>query len=321
MSRSSADWKYERARTRRLESEGKKRRHEGNAYMFIDDVRLWIMPIRVGRDEHPFSARLEPAAPEWEKALMDALDHKEYPRSLAEVVCDFLQDLAVRLAYDGRALYEIIQGPASANRQIPFYLAPFSSEGVRRTRRHYIQEGNVLSTQNAQYEHVKVQIPVEDVWELRLPESVGSSRVQRDMLEVISQLSPYPPDWVQKEWAANESKTGYEFAHHRTETEVLLARATKGWYWDARMTWKDSVLEYYEVYRMLMFRSALAKIREHMVRSMNQLLRRLGCASSLVIRGVPTSEELAHIFRELEAGRLSYAAVLQQSATSPKAKE
>lgn len=316
--RRATDWSRSARKALRLRGKRDEARHQGNAYMFVDDVRIWIMPIRLGRGGQRFKARLEPASAEWEAALADALSHKSYSDSLSDACCDFFQDLAVQLASCGRSLYEIIRAPEHNERgPWPFRLSWFSDEGVRRRGELYVQEGEALSVETAGYEHAKVEIPAGDVWEVRLPDSIGSWREQGRLLELLGQLNPYPPEWLRREWAANTNQSGYEFAHHKRETDVLLAQVSGAWKWDARMTWKDNVLEYYEVYRMLMFRTALARLREHMLLRMNELLRRLGCGSVLVFEGIPTSAELVLIARELHDGRVSYETVLKSSTTSP----
>jgi hypothetical protein len=57
--------------------------------------------------------------------------------------------------------------------------------------------------------------------------------------------------------------------------------------------------------RRLQWKRAQALLREHLISELNELLRRLGIGSQLVVAGLPTAEGLAQTIRKLQRGEMS----------------
>jgi len=294
-------------------------RREGNAHMLRQDVDLGIMPIGGRSRSRPqFAVELRPDDGLAVDLLTEALGGDIPGDSLTETVCDFVRDVASSLVWEGRTLYEVVWGPPHAKdgTRRRFFLAHFPIWGVVRKQGSYIQGGSVLSMKTGQTEVRTASIPERDVLNIALPSFLGSAPVQPRFLSLLGRMYPYPPDWVLREWSGEVANSGYAFEKHRRETEILVANVTKPWGWDGRWAWRDHSLEYFQVFRALIFRRSLARLREHIIGQVNQVLRRLDFRTGIELVGLPSSAEVEDVIAELHAGRIDFKTALDRSSFS-----
>ena len=75
----------------------------------------------------------------------------------------------------------------------------------------------------------------------------------------------------------------------------------------------DGTTDFYLFAQTLRFRRAQALLREQLVRDINELMRRLGFNASLVVQGLPTSDEISALLARLQAGEIDFAQAMRQS--------
>ena len=66
-------------------------------HMFIEDVKLRIMPIGGRASKKEFNISLEPPDPKVQKIIENAISPDKYHHELAGIICDFVADCSVHL--------------------------------------------------------------------------------------------------------------------------------------------------------------------------------------------------------------------------------
>jgi hypothetical protein len=64
---------------------------------------------------------------------------------------------------------------------------------------------------------------------------------------------------------------------------------------------------------VLRFRRAQALVREQIIHDINGLVRRLGVDAQVSIRGLPTSDEIAQLARDLQDGKIEFSRAAEGS--------
>jgi hypothetical protein len=95
-------------------------------------------------------------------------------------------------------------------------------------------------------------------------------------------------------------------------SEIYYDRITQTWGWNRRDWTQERSTEFFNFYRTITFRWAQAVLREHIIKEINDLLVRLNIGSMIVISGLPTSDEILEIRKEMLDGRISFGKAFDQ---------
>jgi hypothetical protein len=85
----------------------------------------------------------------------------------------------------------------------------------------------------------------------------------------------------------------------------MVAWATRNWGWPGRGSWQEHTTEFYQIFRYARFAIAKAKLRDHIISKLNDLLEREQLSCRIQIGGVLAPEALERLLSDLLAGRTS----------------
>lgn len=283
----------------------------GHAFLLARDIPLGILPIRGTRDRPEFSVDLVPANSECEVRLCRLLDIGQYEQhSLDEALIEFAETAANYIGYFGEVYFEIIFDAEGE----PLQLDPLPPGRILRLPGRYVQ---VIGKQdrNALGVNRNAVIPADRLWRLALPRSLGSARQHRRLLRRLERLSPPMPEFALESGDIGQS-VGFEFAAMRDASDRLQERATSRWGTVPSIQRPiGASTEYFFIARRLAFLHAQAKLREHMVDRLNELLRRLEIPNAIAVSGIPTAADIATTLEQLHRGEVSFAEALDATRT------
>ena len=287
--------------------------HEFYPRMFIEDVKLRIMPIggRASREE--FNISLEPPDPKVQKIIEAATSPDKYHHELASVICDFIADCTVNLLIYETVTYEIVYLSEPKNGEMVGFelvqINPFT----------LVQRGNSL-LQFLPDQHVKqlrkrscIELKPERILTFKLPVKIQGEMDQ--IMESMRILSLTSPDFFMKELAAGFRKTPYDVTKHNHLRNVSLAKITKDFGWDARNSFEKEASEYYLIYRYLKFEQFRIELRNGILDTLNAGLKlvgkQLGFKTKILVNGLPTLDNVQTVFNHLTKGDIPFGEILE----------
>lgn len=286
--------------------------------MFLEDVRLQVMPIGGRSDKRTnFSIDLDPEDASLRAIIIDAIESENYYRthSLTEAMCEFIENVSWLLAIYGRTHYEIVEWKGFSDSghiredkidtasQKRFHLTYIPGRVIR-LGHIYLQ----ILPRSEWSAHMKrfIPVPKANIWEIWLPEMLGSPHHQRTMLRSLSRSSTLIPDFVMESMQKGEQVTGFNFLDYNRQQGIVVTREAAHWGWNGRDLWNEYTTQYFRIYRQVKFEYSLAILREHVLSSLNSLLSRLGFSSRLVIYDLPTAQEINDLIERLRQGQVSF---------------
>ena len=288
-------------------------------HMFIEDVRLYVMPIGgESRTRPDFSIELVPDIPAARNIITYAFaprDYYHYSSEVTKAISGFIQENASNLAYEGVLYYEIAKGewPTGA-------VEPRESENGSRFKEAFKPlyiPGRVIRLANYYLQIVPpaewartgkkiAAIPASDVWSLRIPSELGGPRKLGTLLKTLVRASTPLPDFASEAMKRLSEIRDFSLGSFHRQQHLAVASESASWGWPARALWRESTLEYFHYYRHLRFALSMAILREHIIASINDLLDRIGFPSRLVLKGLPTPNEIKSYIVKMEKGVMTF---------------
>jgi hypothetical protein len=276
-------------------------------HMFAEDIHNGIMGFRFGLDEGRHIVRIE-GDPAGKKALGTICgslsDYERY--DIAENVQSAVESIATRLAWYGKAIYEICNEegivalasvPPYRLHRIPGGFVQFISKKEQRwagTRRYaFLPEGSA--------------------WVVRLPRPLGTPKAHQGLLAELTAVSKTAPEFWIQELNAGKTKTQFPFSDYNRNRDAYIARITSRWGWNRRDSSGTNHTEFFYFFRSLRFRQAQAFIRDHIIDDLNRLMVRLGINACIKLEGFRTATEIQNLIDGAVAGSLHYADALRQA--------
>jgi len=291
---------------------------------FIEDVRTHVMPIG-GRSRSRPDFCIELVPPDkvvdeiLRRAFAERLDYSI--QGLTEAISGFIENHTPMLCLRGRIHFEIANLVFEEEKRMTTkHQEPTGS--ARLQFRPVLIPGRVIDLAVVHMQLIPVQkwdragrpfniIPSRSVWTISIPGELGTPRKQRRMMRNLIRLSAPTPPFVEEGLRRLENIQDFSHGEFHEAQVRALARTTALWGWTARTLWQESALEYYLAYRHLRFAHAMAILREHMIASINTLLRRLSISSQLLVKGLPTASQISKLLKRMEAGEMSFTDVYE----------
>lgn len=278
-------------------------------HMFIEDVHIAVMPIG-GRTEKrtDFSVTFQGEPIECERAkdlCLSLSRHRRY--SDKELMCDVVDQITQYLAWYGRAVCEIIRDTDEIGKT---YLLHFTPQRLYRIPGHYVQW--VPSGDYELWKKRFIVIPSKDVWEISIPLILGGASSYRKILSGLRRFEHLGPRFWRGDLEKQKLTKHYDFMEYVRNSEIYYDRITQTWGWNRRDWTQERSTEFFNFYRTITFRWAQAVLREHIIKEINDLLVRLNIGSMIVISGLPTSDEILEIRKEMLDGRISFGKAFDQ---------
>lgn len=96
--------------------------------------------------------------------------------------------------------------------------------------------------------------------------------------------------------------------------ELYNSKVTRLWGWDRRDHSQKHWNEYYFFHRFVRFRWAKTLLREHVLRELNVLLERLEIDARVLVKGLPSSEDVLKIQEQMRNGEISFSEAVEASS-------
>lgn len=268
-------------------------------HMFTEDVPLAITPFRV-RNSDDFRVEIIGDAEDHSKTIAVLQSIQEYEQhATSEIVSGAIQEIARRLAWQGRSIYEIIR---DNNGELRLQLA--TSERLVVLPWVAVQ---FVPRADWKYWHSKLLTAApQNIWKISIPGALGGFRGYRRILRKLGKSDRIAPQFWHRDLQQGRVNQTFDFSDFRRTTEISEARATRVWGWPRRDFGSENWTEIALFYRILTFRWAQAKLREHIICEINSLLRRLQIHNEIQISGLPSSTDIAGHREAMMGGTMSF---------------
>lgn len=279
-----------------------------DVHMFTEDIHLAIMPIGGRTDKQKeFAVEFQGEAPDCERAKEIVGELGEFNRhDTAGMVCDAVENIARYLAWDGQAVFEIIED----GEQI--YINSFTTKNLFKLFNWYLQ---IIPPSDWDFWKRKLTfVSKKKIWKVEIPHELGGARGYKKVLRKLRKYNHLGPDFYRQDLERGITAKGFDFLEYVRSSEIYFNRVTHTWGWNRRDLSQDKCTEFYSFYKMLSFRHAQTILREHIIDEINRLLSKLSIKCNLMVTGLPTAEEILRIRNEMQKGELSFAAVSDKIA-------
>jgi hypothetical protein len=273
-----------------------------NVHMFVEDVHLSVMPIG-GRTQkrQNFTVTLHGEKEECERASNLIGEFGEFDKyDLAGMVCDAIENIAKRLAWEGRAVYEIIPDKAGV-----MHVHGFASKRLIRLPGWFLQ---IIPRGDWQLWGKKwVIIPVSKIFYLEMPMVLGGYKGYKRILKGLRRFEHIGPPFWRRDLESGIQSRAFDFQRYVRSSEIYYGRITRAWGWNRRDWSQERSMEFFNFYKMVTFHWAQSVLREDITAEVNRLLSRLSIVCEMKVTGLPTSSEILKIRRELQEGTITFA--------------
>jgi len=126
------------------------------------------------------------------------------------------------------------------------------------------------------------------------------------MLSSFVKSSVPLPRFVRDEMERLGGFQEFSFQEFHRQRMLSLASETANWGWHARDLWHNDALEYFRIYRQLRFARSMAILRDHLVFSINELLRRVRFPARIIVQGLPTYRDIEGMIDALAKKEISF---------------
>lgn len=270
-----------------------------NIHMFVEDISH-PMPFRLGRKKS-FSVRLSGPDTERRKALqvLDGLSEHS-GNSPEDKLCRAVNTLAKRIAWEGRAQFELIPQEdgttffhwVTAKRLFRFagfavqYLAPedrkfWKSTALRR-------------------------VPLSALWHIDVPREMGGRLGYRHLLSNLKKFDNLGPPFLSFGARRAENPRNFDINEYARTNNVFRYKAAHAWGWNCRDWSTDRTTEFYNLYRGAAAEKAKRVFRSHIISQINNLLARLEIDCTISVEGLPSAADAQQMQDELVTGELSF---------------
>ena len=304
---------YKRLKTPRVAKSFSKLReevnHNLNLSMFIENTRLWIMPIGGESDHVPnFAVKIqgkhsdEPRVLAILESLTRRYQQKWYSRPpLEKLLSDAVEAIALELVWEGRSVRKIFWDKRNNG---VYRLHKFAYQWLFRVFGRYIR----ILPQTHRHLHDKPHdsITETNIWDIVMPEKLGGYQGHRAMLKKLVRFPDIVPSFLVHTVSQHEWPTDFSAKHYARESKLFVARTTAEWGWNQRDYSSENWSEFYSMYRSVTLKWAQACMREHIFSELNQLFRRLDIEAEILVRGLPTAWEILRIRKQMCEGKISF---------------
>jgi hypothetical protein len=286
------------------------------SHAFIRDVSEDIMPAGdIIQSRKSLAIKLSPGEKVEEQKifyLFRTRDTNDYA-GFEQAISDFIRSMAWILAHSGQVHYEIYSTLLEAEdhykgspiQQLDTtYTLGYIPGKVIRVGTHYLQLIPLEARQQLQRKIIPIRSS--NVWRVQLPSALGNVHTQQRLLDILAVGSTSLPQFVVNDINRNSKNRVFDSTHFYTQKYVRMTRTLRRWGWNPDTMSSTNSLEYFWVYRKLRFAVALTLLRDHIVLSINDVLRYLKFQSQLILEGFPTVASIENTISQLHKGEIQF---------------
>lgn len=280
--------------------------------MLIEDVANHLIPS--SSHNTAFQVTLEPKDTKAEKLIAVALNRDDYHTDLISATRNFFVQCAQTVMAFGEASYEIVylsnpDDGAVVEFQLVF-IQPLTVMLRRGQLVQYIPAEVARARNGSQY------IPLVSDRVITFPLPVSVQKGYGAMMEGLAFLSNHKvPDFVFEVGDDGSRQTSFDFTAHIRLEKQALAEAAKLIGWDARNLFREETLQYYDLYRALVFERFKIELRTTLLEKVNEALtlagQKIGFSEELRISGLPTFKMVEEAQTHLSVGDQPFQEILK----------
>jgi len=284
-------------------------RHNLNLSMFLDDICLGIMPIGGESSMCPnYSVEIhgnsehEPQVLAILESLPRRYQHNWYrTMDLKKLLSKSVEKFSRELTWHGRSVHKIFWDERDGG---IYRLHAFTYKWLIRVFGKYIR----MIPKNGHLESGKsyVSITEKDIWDIVMPKELGGYKGHRAILKKLPKFSQIVPSFLMDEVSQQKWSAYFNVKNYEKEVNLFVAKTTTRWGWNRRDYRLENRTEFYWNYRRLTLRWAQACLREHIIRELNQLFRRLQIDAEIVVKGLPTAREILKTQQQMCEGKITF---------------
>lgn len=278
------------------------------AHMFREDVALAIMPIGGNSRRHPnFSTQLAGVDSDKALALLKSVAGGKARGDLNRIVSNAIEQVVKNLVWGGQVIYEIFTRDETLN---VIYVSP--------RRAFYLPWVTVQFVPRADREQCNRKYSIirnSSVWRVSIPACLGGRRGYEKMIKSLRAVNPGAmPEFVHVDMSLGVKNQGFNMQEYDLLQKLAINKATKLWSWHQRESSEERQTEYYTVHKRAKFRFAQAILREHVICEVNKLFVMTGLSCELSISGIPTSNDILLVLKQLQNGQINLGEVYDQTS-------
>lgn len=283
-------------------------------FMLSEDIVNNFFPYRASSEEDVYSISLAGGNEKDREVLADALSDAYAGVRLEDAILDFARNWARAIVIDGQVFYEIVPVREAGNGSpVGFMLELLPVKSISRKGGSFTQ--NIPELIAAEYGVEKtINIPGWRCVSARIPTPWGND--WRKMVETLASLSGKTvPEFALEDMTRND-KSDFDTEEYQSTEARAVAATTAACGWDARGSFREQETVYYSALRATKFAEFLAALRKEFSNFLNRVIEnaneRVDISGEVVISGLPSSDEIAELRRDLRKGRVEVDALSQQ---------
>lgn len=272
--------------------------------MLWQDIQNGLIPFRAIDNGYRVVAHPDDS-PDLRQLVAEALDGDRYGHDLEDALKHFLEEAVVTLLLYGRAAYEAVSLVDANGKKAGLRFEQIPAGTLNRRFGKYRQYvPRQVDDQGVRHRSRWVTVDGSRLVVIELPR-----RQRQDLARMFTTLEV--AGWWSSAMSNLQSKAmreqlPYNFAVHNRDLDLGVARATRPVGWDARGTFKDRVLEPYQVWRLLQFARTKISLRDFILSALNERLPALtapfGWKATLAIAGLRSVQDVHRAEEQLAAG-------------------
>ena len=220
---------------------------------------------------------------------------------LKKLLNDAVAAIALELVWEGRSVHKIFWDERNNG---VYRLHEFAYQWLFRIFGRYIRRipEEYRHFDEKRYDSMKVK----DIWDIVMPEKLGGYQGHRAMLKKLLRFPDLVPSFLIHTVSPHEWPKNFSPKNYAREIKLFVGKATSRWGWNQRDYNSENWNEFYGMYRSVTLKWAQACLREHIIKELNQLLRRLQIDAEIVVKGLPSAWEILRIRQQMCEGKISF---------------
>lgn len=277
----------------------KHREHNTTTNMFIEDIHLGIMPIN-GESKNFAKFNAEFIGDDSNDAIILCKSLMRYDNynSINDFISQIIENIAHLISEDGIALYEILY--YKENKKI--IMNGVSNNNIYDVLFCFIQYKSKDEIDKSQLKFLRKK----NIWKIEMPLALGERSGYKKIISNLDKFDSSGPKFYLDELYNSQLNHRFDYKEYRLKTHIFTTKCTLNWSWDQRDLDRENKTEFYTFYQDLKFYWAKTVLREHIVKELNCLFKRLDIKSEIKIIGIPTAKEILNFKNEFRRGEKNY---------------
>jgi len=272
--------------------------------MIIEDVDSFCLPIPDFLKKK-YEVNLITTDSRFEDLLTGAIETRYGRENLTNSIYEFFKQCVRVVMTYGHAGYEIIYFSTQDGKIDSFWLAliPPSAFIIKKDKFQQYVPLEIVNERNLEGQYI--DLPKNDVLLFEIPEYIRGNYEQ--MMESLDFLGKEVFPKFALENIYNPT-VPFSQSDYLLSKEIALAKAARVIGWNARNYSNEYKFEYYVWHRQLRFHKFLCILRETILKTLNEGLKRIGnkldVEAELVIEGLPTVQDAENAIEKLNNGEI-----------------